>query len=138
MRTKFSVNELAEFGRLADEIKVAARDIARKFNPRVPKYEPWAFDLYVGGSTVTIKWRIGCDCDDDEFDVRYEWFDMTDEELDELIIEEQKRKERLEKYKELDKLRVDLKVKTAAIARMEEQIKDLQEQLGEDENGWNG
>ncbi len=63
---------------------------------------------------------------------------MTDEELDELIIEEQKRKERLEKYKELDKLRVDLKVKTAAIARMEEQIKDLQEQLGEDENGWNG
>ena len=107
MRTKFSVNELAEFGRLADEIKVAARDIARKFNPRVPKYEPWAFDLYVGGSTVTIKWRIGCDCDDDEFDVRYEWFDMTDEELDELIIEEQKRKERLEKYKELDKLRVD-------------------------------
>lgn len=131
MRTRFSAKELSEFEKLTDEIKIAARDIARKFHPSIPMYEPWAFDLYVSDSTVTIKWGGGYGCEPEEFDARYEWFDMTDEELDELVWEEQKRKERLEKYKELDKLRTDLKVKTAAISRMEEQIKDLQEQLGE-------
>ena len=133
MRTKFSAKELTEYERLTDEIKIAARDIARKFHPSLPMYEPWAFDLYISGSTVTIAWGGGYGCEKDEFDVRYEWFDMTDEELDELVEEEEKRKRRLEKYKELDKLKVDLKIKTAAIARMEEQIKDLQEQLGESE-----
>lgn len=132
MRTRFSAKELTEFERLTDEIKIAARDIARKFHPSIPMYEPWAFDLYVGESTVTIKWGGGYGCEPDEFDARYEWFDMTDEELDELVWEEQKRKERLKKYKELDELKVDLKVKTAAISRIEEQIKDLQEQIGED------
>ena len=131
MRTRFSVKELTEFEKLTDEIKIAARDIARKFDPSIPMYEPWAFDLYVGESAVTIKWG-GYGCEPDEFDARYEWFDMTDEELDELVWEEQKRKERLKKYEELDELKVDLKVKTAAISRIEEQIKDLQEQLGED------
>lgn len=133
MRTRFSADELSKFEKLTDEIKIAARDITRKFRPSLPMYEPWAFDLYVGDSYVTIKWSGGYGCEPDEFDVRYEWFDMTDEELDELVEEEEKRKRRLEKYKELDKLKVDLKIKTAAIARMEEQIKDLQEQLGESE-----
>lgn len=133
MRTRFSAKELTEFEKLTDEIKIAARDITRKFRPSLPMYEPWAFDIYVGESYVTIKWHGGYGCEPDEFDVRYEWFDMTDEELDELVEEEEKRKRRLEKYKELDKLKVDLKIKTAAIARMEEQIKDLQEQLGESE-----
>lgn len=133
MRTRFSADELSKFEKLTDEIKIAARDITRKFHPSLPMYEPWAFDLYVGDSYVTIKWFEGYGCEPDEFDVRYEWFDMTDEELDELVEEEEKRKRRLEKYKELDKLKVDLKIKTAAIARMEEQIKDLQEQLGESE-----
>lgn len=133
MRTRFSAKELTEYEKLTDEIKIAARDITRKFRPSLPMYEPWAFDMYVGESTVTIAWGGGYGCEKDEFDVRYEWFDMTDEELDELIDAEEKRKRRLEKYKELDKLKVDLKIKTAAIARMEEQIKDLQEQLGESE-----
>lgn len=133
MRTRFSADELSKFEKLTDEIKIAARDITRKFRPSLPMYEPWAFDIYVGESYVTIKWFGGYGCEPDEFDVRYEWFDMTDEELDELVEEEEKRKRRLEKYKELDKLKVDLKIRTAAIARMEEQIKDLQEQLGESE-----
>lgn len=132
MRTRFSVKELTEFEKLTDEIKIAARDIARKFHPTIPMYEPWMFNLYVGESCVTIKWYERCDCDDEEFDVRYEWFGMTDEELDELVIEEQKRKERQEKYKELDRLKGSLEVGKANITRMEKQIKDLQEQLGED------
>jgi hypothetical protein len=133
MRTRFSADELSKFEKLTDEIKIAARDIARKFHPSIPNYEPWVFDIYVGESTVTIAWGGGYGCEKEEFDARYEWFDMTDEELDELVEEEEKRKRRLEKYKELDKLKTDLKIKTAAIARMEEQIKDLQEQLGESE-----
>jgi len=133
MRTRFSAKELTEYERLTDEIKIAARDITRKFCPSLPMYEPWAFDLYVGESTATIAWGGGYGYEKEEFDIRYEWFDMTDEELDELVEEEEKRKRRLEKYKELDKLKTDLKIKTAAIARMEEQIKNLQEQLGESE-----
>lgn len=132
MRTRFSVDVLTEFERLTDEIKIAARDIARKFHPTIPLYEPWVFDLYVGESCVTIKWGGGYGCEDEEFDVRYEWFGMTDEELDELVMEEQRRKERQEKYKELDRLKGSLEVGKANIVRMEKQIKDLQEQLGED------
>lgn len=132
MRTRFSKDEIAEFKRLTDEIKIAARDIARKFRPSIPPYEPWALDLYVGDSCVTIKWCGRCDCDDEEFDVRYEWFGMTDEELDELVMEEQRRKERQEKYKELDRLNDSLRAEKANITRMEKRIKDLQEQLGED------
>lgn len=131
MRTRFSVKELTEFEKLTDEIKIAARDIARKFHPNIPLYGPWVFDLYVGDSYVTIKWGGGYGCDDEEFDARYEWFDMTDEELDELVMEEQKRKERQEKYKELDRLKDSLEAGKANIVRMEKQIKDLQEQLGE-------
>lgn len=138
MRTRFSVDELTEFERLTDEIKIAARDIARKFHPTIPLYEPWVFDLYVGDSYVTIKWCERCGCDDEEFDVRYEWFGMTDEELDELVIEEQRRKERQEKYKELDRLKDSLRAEKTNITRMEKQIKDLQEQLGEISNGRNG
>lgn len=132
MRTRFSVKELAEYERLTDEIKIAARDIARKFHPSIPMYEPWIFDLSVGDSSVTIKWCERCGCDDEEFDARYEWFDMTDEELDELVIEEQKKKARQENYKELDRLESSLRSGKAEIARIEKKIKDLQEQLGED------
>lgn len=132
MRTRFSVDVLTEFERLTDEIKIAARDIARKFHPTIPLYEPWVFDLYVEEPCVTIKWGGGYGCEPEEFDVRYEWFGMTDEELDELVIEEQKRKERQEKYKELDRLNDSLRAGKANIVRMEKQIKDLQEQLGED------
>lgn len=132
MRKRFSVKELTEFEKLTDEIKIAARDIARKFHPSIPNYEPWVFDLYVGDSTVTIKWGGGYGCEPDEFDARYEWFDMTDEELDKLVIEEQKRKERQENYKELDKLESSLRSGKAEIVRIEKQIKKLQEQLGED------
>lgn len=132
MRTRFSVKELTEFERLTDEIKIAARDIARKFYPTIPLYEPWMFDLSVSESCVTIRWCGRCDCDDEEFDVRYEWFGMTDEELDKLVLEEQRRKERQEKYKELDRLKGSLEAGKANITRMEKQIKDLQEQLGED------
>lgn len=132
MRTRFSVKELTEFERLTDEIKIAARDIAKKFHPNMPNYEPWVFDLYVGDAYVTIRWDGGYGCELDEFNVRYEWFGMTDEELDELVLEEQKRKERQEKYKELDRLKGSLEAGKANITRMEKQIKDLQEQLGED------
>ena len=132
MRTRFSVKELAEYERLTDEIKIAAKDIARKFHPSIPNYEPWVFDLYVGDSTVTIRWGGGYGCEDEEFDARYEWFDMTDEELDELVIEEKKRKERQENYKELDRLMSSLSSGKAEIARIEKRIKGLQEQLGED------
>lgn len=68
MRTRFSVDELTKFERLTDEIKTAARDIARKFHPTIPLYEPWVFDLYVGDSYVTIKWCERCGCDDEEAD----------------------------------------------------------------------
>ena len=57
---------------------------------------------------------------------------MTDEELDELVIEEKKRKERQENYKELDRLMSSLSSGKAEIARIEKRIKGLQEQLGED------
>lgn len=132
MRKRFSVKELTEFEKLTDEIKIATRDIARKFHPSIPNYEPWAFDLYVGDSYVTMKWPGRYGCDGEEFDVRYEWFDMTDEELDELVIEEKKRKERQENYKELDRLENSLRSGKAEITRLEKRIKDLQEQLGED------
>lgn len=132
MRTRFSVKELTEFERLTDEIKIAARDIARKFHPSIPLYEPWVFDLYVGDTYVTIRWGGGYGCEPEEFDARYEWFGMTDEELDELVIEEQKRKERQENYKELDRLESSLRSGKAEIVRIEKQIKKLQERLGED------
>lgn len=132
MRTRFSAKELTEYERLTDEIKIAVRDIARKFHPNIPNYEPWAFDIYVGDSYITMRWSGGCDCEDEEFDARYEWFDMTDEELDELVIEEKKRKERQENYKELDRLMSSLSSGKAEIARIEKRIKGLQEQLGED------
>lgn len=132
MRTRFSVKELTEFERLTDEIKIAARDIAKKFHPNMPNYEPWVFDLYVDDSYITIRWSESCDCEPEEFDVRYEWFGLTDEELDELVIEEQKRKERQENYKELDRLESSLRSGKAEIVRIEKQIKKLQEQLGED------
>lgn len=132
MRTRFSIDVLTEFERLTDEIKIAARDIARKFRPSIPNYEPWVFDLYVSDSYITIRWSGGCDCEPEEFDVRYEWFGLTDEELDELVIEEQKRKERQENYKELDRLESSLRSEKAEIVRIEKQIKKLQERLGED------
>lgn len=132
MRTRFSVKELNEYEKLTDEIKIAARDIARKFHPSIPNYEPWVFDLYVGDSIVTIKWGGGYGCDDEEFDARYEWFDLTDEELDELVIEEQKRIARQENYKELDRLENSLRDRKADITRIEKQIKELQAQMGED------
>ncbi|MBP5773974.1 MAG: hypothetical protein J6W35_07870 [Eubacterium sp.] len=127
MRTRFSKDEITEFKRLTDEIKIAARDIARKFRPSIPLYEPWALDLYLDGPIVTLRWDdAGFD---EEFDICDEWFGMTDEELDEVVEEERRRKEQIEKDKELDRLKNSLRIEKANIARIEKQIEEL---TGED------
>ena len=131
MRTRFSIDEITEISRLTDELKIAARDIAKKFCSDVPSSEPWAFDLSFNESTITLMWDsvYRGQCVDEEFDIRYEWFNMTDKELDELVEEDKRRKEQAEKNAELDILKETLELKKLEVTRIEEQIEELQEKI---------
>ena len=131
MRTRFSIDEITEISRLTDELKIAARDIAKKFCSDVPSSEPWAFDLSFNESTITLMWDsvYRGQCFDEEFDIRYEWFNMTDKELDELVEEDKRRKEQAEKNAELDILKETLELKKLEVTRIEEQIGELQEKI---------
>lgn len=131
MRTRFSIDEITEISRLTDELKIAARDIAKKFCSDVPSSEPWAFDLSFNESTITLMWDsvYRGQCFDEEFDIRYEWFNMTDKELDELVEEDKRRKEQAEKNAELDILKETLELKKLEVTRIEEQIEELQEKI---------
>ena len=131
MRTRFSIDEITEISRLTDELKIAARDIAKKFCSDVPSSEPWTFDLSFNESTITLMWDsvYRGQCFDEEFDIRYEWFNMTDKELDELVEEDKRRKEQAEKNAELDILKETLELKKLEVTRIEEQIEELQEKI---------
>jgi hypothetical protein len=131
MRTRFSIDNITEINRLTDELKIAARDIAKKFCSDVPSSEPWEFDLSFNESTITLMWDsvYRGQCYTEEFDIRYEWFNMTDEELDELIEEEKRRKEQAEKNAELNRLKTALKLKRLEATRIEEQIEEQQRKL---------
>lgn len=131
MRTKFSIDNITEISRLTDELKIAARDIAKKFCSDVPSSEPWEFDLSFNESTITLMWDsiYRGQSYDEEFDIRYEWFNMTDEELDELVEEEKRRKEQAEKNAELNILKETLELKKLEVTRIEEQIEELQEKI---------
>lgn len=134
MRTRYTIDNIVEINRLTDELKIAARDIARKFCADVPSSEPWAFDLSFNESTVTLMWDsvYRGQSFDEEFDIRYEWFNMTDEELDKLVEEEKRRKEQAEKYAALDILKETLELKKLEVARIEEQIEEKKRKLEDD------
>lgn len=131
MRTRFSIDNITEINRLTDELKIAARDIAKKFCSDVPSSEPWAFDLSFNESTITLMWDsvYRGQSYDEEFDIRYEWFNMTDEELDKLVEEEERRKEQAEKNAKLNILKETLELKKLEITRIEEQIEELREKI---------
>jgi hypothetical protein len=131
MRIRFSVDEITEISRLTDKLKIAARDIAKKFCSDVPSSEPWEFDLSFNESTITLMWDsiYRGQSYDEEFDIRYEWFNMTDEELDKLVEEEERRKEQAEKNAELNILKETLELKKLEVTRIEEQIGELQEKI---------
>ena len=131
MRTRFSIDEITEISRLIDKLKIAARDIAKKFRSDVPSSEPWEFDLSFNESTITLMWDsiYRGQGFDEEFDIRYEWFNMTDKELDELVEEEKRRKEQAEKNAELNILKKTLELKKLEVTRIEEQIEELQEKI---------
>lgn len=131
MRTRFSIDNITEINRLTDELKIAARDIARKFRSDVPLREPWAFDLSFNESTVTLMWDsvYRGQCFNEEFDIRYEWFNKTDEELDKLIEEEKRRKEQAEKSAALNILKETLELKKLEVTRIEEQIEEQKRKM---------
>jgi hypothetical protein len=54
---------------------------------------------------------------------------MTDEELDKLVEEEERRKEQAEKHAELNILKETLELKKVEVTRIEEQIEELQEKI---------
>lgn len=131
MRIRFSIDEITEISRLTDKLKIAARDIAKKFRSDVPSSEPWEFDLSFNESTITLMWDsiYRGQSYDEEFDIRYEWFNMTDEELDKLVEEEERRKEQAERNAELNILKETLELKKLEVTRIEEQIEELQEKI---------